>query len=286
MIASDLDGTLLNENHVLDEYTYQVIVRAQKEGMRFITVTGRDYSMTLDAFNRFDLECDYILASGAEIRNPAGEVVKRLPLPFYKVKEVTEALSGFSNPLSYNTPNEDYRIGTEEEVKKGIVYEVGNFYRHVDMKRFDEELIVNRILARTTIVPKLKDIDESVYKISTTAKDDATIDEMKRILGEISGLAVVSSFSNNIEITDERAQKGPVLKDYIESHGYTMEEVIVFGDSQNDHSMLSMDFGCTFAMENASTEIKAAAQRIAPPNTDHGVARVIEELLEEYQMRI
>ena len=60
MIASDLDGTLLNENHVLDEYTYQVIVRAQKEGMRFITVTGRDYSMTLDAFNRFDLECDYM----------------------------------------------------------------------------------------------------------------------------------------------------------------------------------------------------------------------------------
>lgn len=286
MIASDLDGTLLNENHVLDEFTYQVLVRAQRAGMRFIAVTGRDYSMTLDAFEGFDLKCDYILASGAETRNPVGEVVKRLPLPFHKVKEVTEALGGFSNPLSYNTANEDYRVGGEEEVKNGIVYEVGNFYRRAGLDRFGEEQFVNRLLARTTIVPRLKDIDESVYKISTTAKDAATIGEMKKILGEIPGLAVASSFSNNIEITDERAQKGPVLKNYIESLGYTMQEVIVFGDSQNDHSMLRMDFGCTVAMENAAPDIKAVAQRIAPPNTDHGVARVIEELLEEYAEEI
>lgn len=279
MIASDLDGTLLNENHVLDEFTYQVLVRAQRAGMRFIAVTGRDYSMTLDAFEGFDLKCDYILACGAETRNSAGEVVERLPLPFHKVKEVTEALGGFPNPLSYNTANKDYRVGGEEEVRNGIVYEVRNFYRRAGLNRFDEGQFVNRMLERTTMVPRLKDIDGSVYKISTTAKNAATIGEMKKILGGISGLAVASSFSNNIEITDDRAQKGPVLKNYITSLGYTMEEVIAFGDSQNDHSMLCMDFGCTVAMENATPEIKAVAQRIAPPNTDHGVAQVIEELL-------
>ena len=43
------------------------------------------------------------------------------------------------------------------------------------------------------------------------------------------------------------AQKGPVLKEYIESLGYTMDEVMVLGDSLNDYSMISMDFwrnGC------------------------------------------
>ncbi|MFT3985220.1 MAG: HAD family hydrolase [Lachnospiraceae bacterium] len=279
MIASDLDGTLLNENHVLDECTYEVLIRAQKAGMRFIAVTGRDYSMTRDAFEGFDLNCDYILASGAETRNSAGVVVKRLPLPFHKVKLVTEALSGFFNPLSYNTANKDYRVGGGKEVRDGIVYEVRNFYRRALSDRFDEEQFVKLMLSRTTIVPQLEDIEESVYKISMTAKDAATITKMKKVLSRIPGLAVASSFSNNIEITDELAQKGPVLKNYITSLGYTMEEVIAFGDSQNDYSMLSMDFGRTFAMENADPEIKAVAQRIAPSNTDHGVAQVIEELL-------
>ena len=54
-----------------------------------------------------------------------------------------------------------------------------------------------------------------------------------------------------MEITDARAQKGPILKEYIESLGYTMDEVMVLGDSLNDYSMMSMDFGATVAMGNA-----------------------------------
>lgn len=77
-----------------------------------------------------------------------------------------------------------------------------------------------------------------------------------------------------------RAQKGPVLKEYIESLGYTMEEVMVFGDSLNDFSMLEMDFGATVAMENADPEVKAVAKYVTKSNTEHGVAYVIEKLLE------
>ena len=63
-------------------------------------------------------------------------------------------------------------------------------------------------------------------------------------------IAVASSFESNVEITDARAQKGPILKEYIESLGYTMDEVMVLGDSLNDYSMMSMDFGATVAMGN------------------------------------
>lgn len=77
-----------------------------------------------------------------------------------------------------------------------------------------------------------------------------------------------------------RAQKGPVLKEYIESLGYTMEEVMVFGDSLNDFSMLEMDFGATVAMENADPEVKAVAKYVTKSNAEHGVAYVIEKLLE------
>ena len=90
---------------------------------------------------------------------------------------------------------------------------------------------------------------------------------------------MASSFENNLEITDINAQKGIVLKNYIESLGYTMDEVMVFGDSMNDYSMLSMDFGVTVAMGNGADKVKEVSKYITKSNTEDGVAYVIEELL-------
>ena len=93
-------------------------------------------------------------------------------------------------------------------------------------------------------------------------------------------IAVASSFANNLEITDVNAQKGPVLKAYIESLGYSMDEVMVFGDSMNDYSMLSMDFGATIAMDNADEKLKTVAKYVTKSNVEDGVAYTIDKLLE------
>ena len=105
------------------------------------------------------------------------------------------------------------------------------------------------------------------------------LNDINEELSKNSKIAVASSFPTNLEITDVEAQKGPVLKSYIESLGYTMDEVMVFGDSMNDYSMLSMDFGATVAMENADPEIKKVAKYITKSNEEYGVACAIEELL-------
>ena len=98
-------------------------------------------------------------------------------------------------------------------------------------------------------------------------------------LRENPAIAVASSFVYNQEITAVEAQKGPVLKEYIESLGYTMDEVMVLGDSLNDYSMISMDFGVTVAMENAVPEIKRAAKYITKNNNEFGVAYAIDQVL-------
>ena len=51
--------------------------------------------------------------------------------------------------------------------------------------------------------------------------------EIKKELEKEENYAVSSSFKNNLEITHIKAQKGPILKQYIESLGYTMDEVMV-----------------------------------------------------------
>ena len=107
---------------------------------------------------------------------------------------------------------------------------------------------------------------------------------LKRIWAELEqnkDIAVASSIETNLEITDVKAQKGPVLKQYIESLGYKMDEVMVLGDSMNDYSMLSMDFGATVAMENAVPEVKAAAGYVTKSNEDLGAAHAIYKILEQ-----
>jgi len=106
------------------------------------------------------------------------------------------------------------------------------------------------------------------------------LQEIGEKLGQNPELAVASSFILNQEVTEVRAQKGPVLKEYIESLGYTMDEVMVLGDSLNDYSMISMDFGATVAMENAVPEIKRAAKYITKNNNEFGVAYAIDQVLE------
>lgn len=43
--------------------------------------TGRNFRGAMDALKDTDITCDYILSSGAEVRNPQREVVKRTPDP-------------------------------------------------------------------------------------------------------------------------------------------------------------------------------------------------------------
>ena len=142
--------------------------------------------------------------------------------------------------------------------------------------------LYQRIKRTARAISRMEELEEKqipVYKMFAFSSDISMLDEINRKLEANEGLAVASSFATNVEITAAEAQKGPVLKEYIESLGYRMEEVMVFGDSLNDYSMLSMDFGATVAMENGDPRVKAAAKYIAPGNEEDGVAQVIEKLL-------
>ena len=139
-------------------------------------------------------------------------------------------------------------------------------------ERMDTTLIVSDFR-------ELRDADVSVYKILLFSDDRVMLGRIDGELAEHKNLAVSSSFPTNLEITDVRAQKGPVLKAYIESLGYRIEEVMVFGDSRNDESMLAMDFGATIAMGNADAELKNKAKYVTRSNVELGVAYAIEELL-------
>ena len=84
-----------------------------------------------------------------------------------------------------------------------------------------------------------------------------------------------------IEVADQRAGKGPALAVVLERLGLAPDGLAAFGDADNDLGMLQFA-GLGVAMENGADHLKAAADRIAPPHDQDGVAQILEELLKEY----
>ena len=104
-------------------------------------------------------------------------------------------------------------------------------------------------------------------------------DLKEKLKKSTSDLAVASTFSNDIEISDIEAQKGLILAKTIKKMGIDKSEVIVLGDSFNDYSMFT-EFENSYAMENAIPEIKEIAKYITDSNNNDGVAKAIYKSLE------
>lgn len=286
VIAADMDGTLLDNRHQLAQETREAIEAACHAGIRFMIATGRNYSGAMEALKDAGLTCDYIVGSGAEVRNPQKQVVFTAPIDIGLCREVYEALKPYPVSEVYCTDTFDYRIGEAAEIEAGFLRQMRVF--HIDKSIDDEQAkldpLYQRIRSNTRIISDFDELETAqvpVYKIFLYSDDVLMLDEIRLALEKNPKIAVAASFVTNLEITDIKAQKGPVLKSYIESLGYKMEEVMVLGDSMNDYSMLSMDFGATVAMENGMPEIKKVSKYITKTNGEHGVAHAIYTLLEK-----
>ena len=287
VIASDMDGTLLNNNHVFSEKTIQSIKRACKNGIRFMVVTGRNYVSAMEALEKTDLVCDYILSSGAEIRNPEKQVKMSIALSFDECEYLYNKLKKYPLGIMFCSEQLNYILGTFEEADDGILDYIKFFHDTKEKDELRKTELYRQMWVKTKVLPDyeaLRSNNVPISKMFLVSDDVDMLQEIKAELEENGNLAVSSSFKNNLEVTDIKAQKGPILKQYIESLGYTMDEVMVLGDSLNDYSMMEMDFGATIAMENADEEIKKVAKYITKSNEEDGVAYVIDEMLKMYGM--
>lgn len=286
VIASDMDGTLLNEQHMLNARTAETIKKAQNAGIRFIIATGRAFDQALQAMGDEDIKCDFIVSSGAEVRNPQKEVVRSGCMDIKDCKQVYEVLRKYKISFNFEAADGTYCIGSAEEMEQNMLGHLLAFNHTLTEAQVRELDFFKSVIAKTKVVPAFEDLEKlqvRIIKIFVMSNNLELLKELNEELQQYPNLAVASSFDNNLEITDVEAQKGPVLKEYIESLGYTMDEVMVFGDSMNDYSMISMDFGATVAMENASEKLKKAAKYITKSNVEDGVAYAIEELLKSRQ---
>ena len=287
VIASDMDGTLLNNNHVFSEKTIQSIKKACEKGFRFMVVTGRNFVSAMQPLKDTGLVCDYIVSSGAVIRNPKQEIIESIVMGFDECEYLYNKLKEYPLGILFCSEEMNHILGTHEEVDECILDYVKFFHETAGREELRKTKIYQQMWERTKELPDyaaLRENNVPISKMFLFSEDVEMLQEIKTELNKNKNLAVSSSLNTNLEVTHVRAQKGPILKRYIESLGYTMDEVMVLGDSLNDYSMMEMDFGATIAMENAEQEIESVAKYITKSNEEDGVAYVIDEMMKMYGM--
>lgn len=279
LAAVDMDGTLLNEFGKITDGNIAAIKKFQDHGADFMICTGRDYADAKLIVEEAGIHCGYICLSGAAVYDKQGTQLLNLPLDAAQLLQLGDfflprhigidllSANGRYTTCSWKEKLEDFCWFLSKGPLSGMLPEV---IREAAEKRIHEYVFLDDFTP-------LLDKQIQIYKVCANQLLPHVVDQLKEDFLAYPQFAVASSFPTNIEITDIKAQKGLALKTYADLNGIPMDHVMAIGDSDNDLSMISMDFGYTVAMDNAMSCIKQAAKYHTKSNKEDGVAWAIHQ---------
>ena len=281
LIVSDMDGTLLAHDSSISKGNIEAIRYAQSKGVQFAIATGRDYSSLKGILEAHDLKCFNILGNGAQFCNENGEILSSAYFPKKCFKQVLQIFDELKIHYMIFTANGFYSTAEPNVVRDAFIDRCV-----VQFKRKREDYLddgCNQDMACMKL-KKIGDLDDfinssiDIIKVEAFNNDVSLIEKAKEKLQEIDGIAYLSSFDDNIEVTDKAAQKGLILENVIEELGYSKDEVMVLGDGLNDITLFER-FKYSFAPGNANETIKAMAYQVVGACEEDGVSQAIYMML-------
>ncbi|MFZ7942453.1 Cof-type HAD-IIB family hydrolase [Neobacillus sp. 19] len=281
MIASDMDGTLLNSVQQISEENKAAILKAQAKGVEFVVATGRSYQEATYVLEEAGLKCPVICVNGAEVRSKEGEILSATPISKQLAREVAATLGELDVYFEVYTDQGACTVDADKAVNVlvDIVMSANpeadrDEITHAAGARLRDGLV--KVIDNYEIL--FADENIQLYKMLVFSFDAEKLAAANTALAAFEDLAVAASGDENLEITNKQAQKGIALESLAEASGIDISETMAIGDNFNDVSMFERA-GRAIAMGNASFEIKALCDDITDTNNEHGVAKAILEVL-------
>ena len=281
LIASDMDGTLLNSEHKISKENIEAIKKAEEMGVKFAISTGRMYEDVKPLLDENNLRCQCIVLNGGEYIDEDGNILEGIYIEKNEAREVIDMILKEKIVAEIYASDGLYTVNTKEEALEEVAYRIRAFDPHTSI---EEAFEIAKTHPHFVNLRYVKDIEEflnsevKIGKFVAFYNDEETTKKVKKKLESIDGLAISSTFTKNIEINNKEAQKGLILAKVAEKMGIRREEVMVLGDSFNDYSMFT-EFTESYAMGNAVPEIKEVAKYITDTHDNAGVAKAIYKAL-------
>lgn len=260
LIVSDLDGTLLREDHTLSDYTKEVIHRVSEQGIEFMLATGRIFGGAKKYARQLNLNTPILACNGALIKEADGSLVYGRPLQDKALGEVFRLLT--SKDLYFHC------YGEESFFTKQFPGSLASFYA-LDKGVPDEDRFPLVEIDPMELVGK-----ETIYKVLARCEGEENRRELYGFLSEIDGVSVTVSWHNSFDICADQVSKANAIDRYAKEKGILPSEIICFGDNFNDIDMIEYA-GLGITLENGVQEIKETADYVTFSNNEDGVARAI-----------
>ncbi len=277
LIASDMDGTLLDGEGGISPYNVEIINKAKKQGVHFVIASGRAYSDILPVTQKCHLECACVTGNGAEYIDEKGQLVSSCYLGEKEALQVIDILNSYGIKFMIYTTDNRYSIEAVENVQDAFI---ARSLHHDQTKTYEEvkaRLINHHSIFRMEEVKDYKTLlpTKKIIKIEAFDVDVSKIDKAKVDFEKMGNVAYLSSFPDNVEITHIDATKGKILAKAISLLGIKENEVMVIGDSYNDLSMFEL-FENSVAMKNGEEDVKKVAKYVTEAYYEDGVGKAIQ----------
>jgi len=264
LVAMDLDGTLLGGDKGVSEYTAKILRECEDRGVKMVIASGRGFDSARAYARVAGLNSPVVSANGARAdETPFGPTILEDCIPEELSRDICRIMleSGiyfvcYCRDVNYSAN------GTQ--IKRGLAPKID-----VDGGKYNARnvLSLEELLCEGVKRP---------YKyVAFTTDYDALARLRERLEREIDA-AISSSWPDNVEVLAKGCGKGKAIGFLAERYGIGKDEIMAFGDQENDMEMLHAA-GWPVAMENGVDALKKIAHIVAPKNTEDGVAKVLEK---------
>lgn len=253
LIASDMDGTLLNSNKHLSPSIHGILNKLREKGIIFVAISGRDIFSLKEIFK--DVEEDIVYASNN------GNYIT------YKDEVI------FENYIDNSMVDKVAKI-IRKKAKHNTIY--------CSKDTIYSESIIPGIVGRkwnlkVKYVRDITKVEDKILKI-TTFGAEKIINRALEAVSELNDkLMITKSGTTCFDICRLGGTKKQGINILQEIFNVGYNETMVFGDHMNDLEMMSSAY-YSYAMENAEEEVKKNARFIAGTNDNDGVINVIKEV--------
>lgn len=254
IIGLDLDDTLLNSQGQISDFTKETLLECEQKGIHVVLASGRPNFGVLKISNMIGLTNNYMLSyNGGQIFKKNETVFSmditktQLDMLYDIAVENDTCILTYTNDkiIGYN-PNEYTKVEVD---LIGLPFEEIDDFKTLPLKSYPKALFTDE-------PTKIKALQEKLSKLD--------------------GLNVDISKPFFLEFVKTGVDKGQSLLRLGEIVNASPDEIVTFGDSYNDISMLKIA-GTSVAMENAVQDVKNITTHITDTNDNDGVAKFIRQ---------
>ncbi|MDD6051533.1 MAG: Cof-type HAD-IIB family hydrolase [Clostridiales bacterium] len=257
-IAFDLDDTLLRSDLTVSDHTVEVLHNAASRGIMIFPASGRTRDSMYPTVARIGCASAFISCNGADVWTKDRQLLMQELLPVDLAHEVARFAQERGVYCQTYSPDRFF-------------YSIDNDYAvsYAQSSSLEGEFVGDLTAFIRKPVTKLLMMDEP-------ERIAALLEEARALFAGRASLTCSKPYF--LECNPLRATKGNALRWCAAHFGFGMHELVAFGDSLNDVSMLEAA-GTGVVMANARADVKAMGFAVCGSNEEDGVARYIEEMI-------